>query len=161
MDIKKLKPRGNWKSGKYTPVNPEKYIGDIYNIIYRSSWERKFCQYCDVNPNITKWSSEPTGIPYWSPIDKKEHKYFVDYYIQVKKGEVLENWLIEIKPEEQYALHKRPKEPLGNLTEKKVRSYNEKLKTWITNRAKFEAATRFAESRGYKFGAINESFIMR
>ena len=105
MDIKKLKPNGNWQSGKYTPVNPSKYIGDTYNIIYRSSWERKFCQYCDINPNITKWSSEPTGIPYWSPIDKKEHQYFVDYYIQVKKGEVLENWLIEIKPEDQYALH--------------------------------------------------------
>jgi hypothetical protein len=99
---------------------------------------------------------------YWNPIDKKEHKYFIDYYIQVKKpDDVLENWLIEIKPEDQYALHKRPKEPVGNLTEKKIRSYNEKLKTWITNRAKFEAATRFAESRGYKFGAINESFIMR
>jgi hypothetical protein len=161
VDIKKLKPNGKWKSGKYNPVNPLKYIGDINNIIYRSSWERKFCQYCDINPNITKWSSEPTGIPYWSPIDKKEHRYFVDYYIQVKKGDVFENWLIEIKPEDQYALNKRPKEPIGNLTEKKIRSYNEKLKIWITNRAKFEAATRFAESRGYKFGAINESFIMR
>ena len=161
MDIKKLKPNGNWKSGKYNPVNPEKYIGDIYNIIYRSSWERKFCQYCDINPNITKWSSESLYTMYWNPIDKKEHKYFIDYYIQVKKGDVLENWLIEIKPEDQYALHKRPKEPVGNLTEKKIRSYNLKLKTWITNRAKFEAATRFAESRGYKFGAINESFIMR
>ena len=55
----------------------------------------------------------------------------------------------------------RPKEPIGNLTEKKIRSYNERLKTWITNRCKFEAATRFAEARGYKFGAINETFIMR
>ncbi len=162
MDIKKLKPSDRFKSGKYFPTNPEKYVGDIHNIIYRSSWERKFCQYCDINPNITKWSSEPCAIPYWSPIDKKEHKYYVDYYIQVKKAnDVLENWFIEIKPENQYDLKKRPKEPTGNLTEKKIRSYNEKLKTWITNRAKFEAATRFAEARGYKFGAINESFIMR
>lgn len=162
MDIKKLRPNGKWKSGKYSPSNPEKYIGDIHNIIYRSSWERKFCQYCDINPNITKWSSEPLPIPYWSPIDKKEHKYFVDYYIQVKKADnTIENWFIEIKPENQYDIKNRPKEPTGNLTEKKIRSYNEKLKTWIINRAKFEAATRFAEARGYKFGAINESFIMR
>lgn len=162
MDIKKLKPNGKWKSGKYTPNNPEKYIGDIHNIIYRSSWERKFCQYCDINPNILKWSSEPLSIPYWSPIDKKEHKYFVDYYIQVKKADQsIENWFIEIKPENQYDLTKRPQEPTGSLTEKKIRNYNEKLKTWIINRAKFEAATRFAEARGYKFGAINESFIMR
>jgi hypothetical protein len=162
LDIKKLKPNGKWQSGKYFPNNPEKYIGDIHNIIYRSSWERKFCQYCDINPNILKWSSEPLSIPYWSPIDKKEHKYFVDYYIQVKKADqTIENWFIEIKPENQYDITKRPQEPLGNLTEKKIRSYNEKLKTWITNRAKFEAATRFAAARGYKFGAINESFIMR
>jgi hypothetical protein len=162
VDIKKLKPNGKWKSGKYFPNNPEKYIGDIHNIIYRSSWERKFCQYCDINPNILKWSSEPLSIPYWSPIDKKEHKYFVDYYIQVKKADqTIENWFIEIKPENQYDITKRPQEPTGNLTEKKIRNYNEKLKTWIINRAKFEAATRFAEARGYKFGAINESFIMR
>jgi hypothetical protein len=162
VDIKKLKPNGKWKSGKYFPNNPEKYIGDIHNIIYRSSWERKFCQYCDINPNILKWSSEPLAIPYWSPVDKKEHKYYVDYYIQVKKADQsIENWFIEIKPENQYDLSKRPQEPTGNLTEKKIRGYNEKLKTWIINRAKFEAATRFAEARGYKFGAINESFIMR
>jgi hypothetical protein len=161
VDIKNVKPNGKWKSGKYFPVNPVKYIGDIHNIIYRSSWEKKFCQYCDINPNIVKWSSEPVGIPYWSPIDKKEHKYFVDYYIKVQKADSIENWLIEIKPEDQYALNKRPQEPLGNLTEKKIRSYNEKLKIWITNRAKFESATRFAEAMGYKFGAINESFIMR
>ena len=160
MDIKKLKPSGPWKSGKYYPVNPGKYIGDTYNIIYRSSWEYKFCQYCDINPNITKWSSEPTCIPYWSPVDKKEHKYYVDYYIQVKKGDNYENWLIEIKPEDQYSLASKPILE-GNVTEKKLRNYNHRLKTWIINRAKFEAATRYAESRGYKFGAINEKFILR
>lgn len=161
MDIKKLKPDGKWKSGKFVPQNPQKYIGDINNIIYRSSWERRFCQYCDINPNIIRWSSEPLGIPYWNPIDKKEHKYFVDYYIQVKKAnDVTEKWLIEVKPENQYDINMRPQEPTGNITEKKLRAYNQKLKTWITNRAKFEAATRFAETRGYRFGAINENFRM-
>ncbi len=162
MDIKKLKPNGRYQSGKYFPTNIDKYVGDAHNIIYRSSWERKFCHYCDMNPNILKWSSEPLYINYWNPIDKKEHKYFVDYYIKVKKADgSIEEWLIEIKPENQYDISKRPEEPKGNITEKKLRNYNEKLKTWITNRAKFEAATRFAEERGYKFGAINEKFIMR
>jgi hypothetical protein len=86
VDIKKLKPSGRYKSGKYFPINQDKYVGDIHNIIYRSSWERKFCNYCDINPNILKWSSEPLFIPYWSPIDKREHKYFIDFYIKVKKG---------------------------------------------------------------------------
>jgi hypothetical protein len=31
-DIKKIKPNGNFKSGVFAPLNPEKYIGDI-NII--------------------------------------------------------------------------------------------------------------------------------
>lgn len=160
MDIKKLKPSDRYDWGKYYPVNPEKYIGDINNIIYRSSWERKFCQYCDSHPNILKWSSEPIVIPYWSPIDKKEHQYFVDYYIQVKKvDDTIENWLIEIKPENQYKLEKKPIFK-GEYTEKRIHDYNEKLKMWIINRAKFEAATRFAEARGYKFGAIDENFQM-
>lgn len=161
MDIKKLRPSGRFQSGKYTPQNPDKYIGDINNIIYRSSWERKFSQYCDLNPNILKWSSEPLVIKYWSPIDKKEHNYYPDYYIKVinSKKEV-EEWIIDIKPQSQYKLDKKP-EIKGCITEKKLKTYNEKLKIWITNRAKFESATRFAKERGYKFGAIDESFILR
>ena len=40
---------------KFKPSNPQKYQGDPENIICRSSWERKFCNYCDTNPNILKW----------------------------------------------------------------------------------------------------------
>jgi len=159
MDIKKLKPSGDWKSGKYIPINPEKYIGDINNIIYRSSWERKFCQYCDLKKEILKWSSEPASVKYWSPIDKKEHEYHIDFYIKVQKEEIQEDWFIEIKPEGQYALDKKPEEIKGPLTEKKVRAYNERMRVWITNRAKMEAAKRYAESIGYKFGAVDENFL--
>lgn len=161
MNIKKLKPSDRYKWGKYYPINPQKYVGDINNIIYRSSWEKKFCQYCDLNPNILKWSSEPIGIPYWNPIDKKEHKYYVDFYIQVKKHDnTIENWLIEIKPQEQYKLEKRPVYE-GYYTEKKLHEYNEKLKTWIINRSKFHAAKKYAESMGYKFGTIDETFQLK
>lgn len=158
MDIKKVKPNGKYRSGKYVPLNLEKYIGDINNIIFRSSWEKKFCQYCDLNEAILKWSSEPVCIKYWSPIDKKEHEYTVDFYIKVNKGEVLEDWLIEVKPENHYSLDKKP-EIKGNYTEKKVQAYNERMKIWITNRAKMDAAKRYAESIGYKFGAIDEKFL--
>lgn len=163
-NIKNLRPDKNskYKQGLYSIINPTKYIGDIDNIIYRSSWEKRFCQYFDTNINIIKWTSEPSlDIRYWNPIDKKEHTYNVDYYIQIKRGNLLENWLIEIKPENQYDINMRPKEPTGNITQQKIRAYNQKLKTWITNRAKFEAATRYAENRGYRFGAINENFQMR
>jgi len=161
VNIKKVKPNGKTKSGKYLPINMEKYIGDGNDIIYRSSWEKRFCSYCDLNPNIVKWSSEPVIIPYFSPIDQKMHEYNVDFYIKVKKEDnTFQDWFVEIKPENQYGKENKPVIS-GNITEKKVKQYNEKLKVWITNMAKFEAATRYAEARGYKFGTVNENFIYR
>ena len=161
IDIKKVKPSGNYKSGLYVPANPGKYIGDINKIIFRSSWEKKFCIYCDTNADIIKWSSEPVCINYWNPVDKKEKTYNLDYFIQVHKGDgELENWFIEIKPKNQYALDQKP-EIKGQHTEKKLKAYNDKMKIWITNRAKMEAGKRYAESRVYKFGTINEDFLFK
>jgi hypothetical protein len=157
-DIKKIKPNGEYKSGKYEPRNPEKYIGDIHNIIYRSSWEYRFCTYCDTNDSIVKWSSEPIAIEYYNPLDKKEHKYNVDFYIKVVKesGDVQE-WIIEIKPENQ------TKKPIyeGKMTVAKLKSYNRNMQIWITNQAKFKAAKIWAEKRGYKFGVIDENFLFK
>ena len=163
-NIKDLKPNKNskFKQGIYKIENPHKYVGDIHNIIYRSSWELKFCRYCDLNPNILKWVSEPFPITFWNPIDKKTHKYNPDYYIKVKKKDGSEeNWILEIKPSSQYQLDKKPILKSGNLTEKKIQSYNHQMETWIVNRAKFDAAMRFAAANGYKFGAIDENFIFK
>jgi hypothetical protein len=159
MSIKKLKPSDKYVNGKYRPTNREKYIGDPDSIIFRSSWEFRFCQYCDLNTSIVKWSSEPIWIEYWNPIDKKTHKYHPDYYIKVRKDDgTYQEWILEIKPKRQYRLDMKPV-LTGKVTEKKLKSYNEQMTTWITNRCKFEAATKFAESRGYKFGAVDESFV--
>ena len=49
--------------GIYRPSNPKKYKGDSKNIIYRSLWERKFMNYCDLNENILEWASENFGFP--------------------------------------------------------------------------------------------------
>ena len=38
--------------GKFRPKHPEKYKGDAGNIVYRSSWERIFCNWCDNNDDI-------------------------------------------------------------------------------------------------------------
>ena len=61
-------------SGKYRPTNPRKYKGDPTNVIYRSLWERKFMQWCDLNQNILEWGSEEFFIPYRSPVDKRVHR---------------------------------------------------------------------------------------
>jgi hypothetical protein len=69
---------------KYTPVNPQKYVGDHSNIIMRSSWETKFAIWCDKNPSVLKWSSEETIVPYISPVDNRYHRYFIDFKIQIR-----------------------------------------------------------------------------
>jgi hypothetical protein len=77
---------------------PEKYTGDTSNIIMRSSWETKFAIWCDKNPQIIKWSSEETIVPYVSPIDGKTHRYFIDFKIQTASKKT---YLVEIKPMKQ------------------------------------------------------------
>lgn len=158
MSIKKVSPNGKFKSSKYKLINPEKYIGDIHNIICRSSWEHRFCTYCDLNESIVKWSSEPVGIDYYSPIDEKLHKYYVDFYIKIKlEDETEEEWIVEIKPENQ-----RTKPVFeGYMTTRKLKSYNDKLKTYIINQAKFRAAIKWAAKRGLKFKVIDENFLFK
>ena len=74
------------KKSLYRPSFPKKYKGDTSNIICRSSWERKFCQYCDLNESILEWGSEEFWIPYRSPVDNKTHRYFPDFIIKVKES---------------------------------------------------------------------------
>ena len=46
---------GESLKSKYKPNHPKKYKGDYTNIICRSSWERRFCAWCDLNENIIEW----------------------------------------------------------------------------------------------------------
>ena len=88
--------------GKFRPKNHKKYHGDFREVIYRSSWELKFMQYCDTNKNIVRWSSEEIVIPYRSPVDNRIHRYFPDFYVKYKdiRGKMHEK-VIEIKPAKQ------------------------------------------------------------
>ena len=56
---------------RYYPSYPKKYKGNPNNIICRSSWERKFCRYCDLNEQVLEWGSEEFYIPYISPVDNR------------------------------------------------------------------------------------------
>ena len=84
---------------KYKPSFPKKYKGDPGNIICRSSWERKFCRWCDLNENIVAWGSEEIWIPYVSPVDRRVHRYFPDFVIKVKESTGnIKTYVIEVKP---------------------------------------------------------------
>ena len=173
-NIKNLKPNQNssFRQGYFKPNNLAKYKGDPSQIIYRSMWEHRFMTWCDIHPNITKWSSEPVAIPYINPCAKlvngsyqpAKHNYYVDFYILVEKDGETQSWLIEIKPgmqvptsEQLNRLGKMINE--GNKTDKKIKRYNYELKTLLVNRAKFLAAKKFAEERGCKFAVCDEHFL--
>lgn len=157
--IKNLKPTDeNYINGYYKVTNLEKYIGDPRLVIYRSSWERKFCVFCDTSNRILKWSSEPFPIKYYSPIDKKIHEYNIDFYVRLKQDNgIVEDFLVEIKPKKKLS----PPEPPSKQTLKKLNQYNEAAKEYIINCAKFAAARAYAAKVGYKFVVVSEDFLFK
>ena len=140
--------------GKYKIKNPNKYLGNPTNIIYRSLMERRFMEWCDSKDKCYKWSSEEVVIPYISPIDNKQHRYFPDFLIQTPKG-----WfLIEVKPLTQ----SRPPKKLvvENLELKKKRRYIKSVQTWLVNEAKWKAATKVCEKKGWSFQILTEKQLV-
>lgn len=136
--------------GKFKIKNPQKYIGDSTNVIYRSLMELNFMKWCERSEKVLKWNSEEVVIPYISPMDKKRHRYFPDFLIQTNKG-----WtLIEVKPLVQT---KPPKKILiEKVTLKKKRRYVKAVKTWLVNEAKWNAAKKVCEVNGWKFELMTE-----
>ena len=55
-----------YSQGKYVNKNLAKYAGNN-SPTYRSSWEFTFMMFCDNNPSIVQWASEPLRIPYRNP----------------------------------------------------------------------------------------------
>lgn len=136
--------------GKYKPSNPEKYRGDVANIIYRSLWERKFMVYCDTNQKILEWGSEEIFIWYKSPVDRKPHRYFPDFYIKVQESTgQIKKYLIEIKPKRQTAPPEKPK--------RQTKQYLYEAYEYAKNQAKWEAAREWCADRGYEFKVLTET----
>ncbi len=134
--------------GKYQPRHPYKYKGNPTNITYRSLWERKFMQYCDSSSSILEWASEEIAIPYRSPLDRKVHRYFPDFYIKVREsGGIVKNMLIEIKPQRQT---KRPQKK----TSKKAYIYE--AQEYAKNMAKWKMAREFCKDRLWEFKVLTE-----
>jgi hypothetical protein len=141
----------SYRQGKFKPRNPEKYKGDPTKIVYRSSYELKFMDYCDLNESVNEWRSEEFFIPYRSPIDGKVHRYFPDFFIKYKdsKGNIRKT-IIEIKPKKDLM------EPEKN-PKRKTKSWAYKVQTWAVNNAKWAAAKEYCEDRGYEFRIFTEN----
>jgi hypothetical protein len=84
-----------------------------------------------------------------SPVDKKVHRYFVDFYIKVKsKNNTTEKFLIEIKPE------KFTKPP--EIPKKKTKRFIDEVFQYGVNEAKWKAAFEFCTDRNMKFIVLTE-----
>ena len=136
-------------SGKYTPKNTSKYLGDHTNIWYRSLWERRVMVHLDDNTNVIGWSNEEIVIPYLSPIDGKWHRYFPDFFVKVRnKSGMVESMILEVKPKSQSV----PPKVQGKMT----RKYITEVRNWGINEAKWKAAEEYCKDRKWKFSVITE-----
>lgn len=140
-------------SGKFKPKNYKKYKGDPTKIFYRSLWERKFMNYCDNNPAIIEWGSEEIIIPYRSPIDKRVHRYFPDFYIKYvnTRGQSIRE-IIEVKPKKQTLPPKEQK--------RKTKKFLNEIATYAVNQAKWKAAEEFCADRRMSFRILTEEHLL-
>ena len=138
--------------GTFIPKNPIKYVGNPNNIIWRSTWERSLMRWLDENPDIVKWSSEETIVPYISPVDNKQHRYFVDFTATFKNGQTL---LIEVKPKYQTV----PPKIKNSKTQKGQQKMLAEMETFAVNDAKWKAADKYAQQRGMKFCIFTEESL--
>jgi hypothetical protein len=98
---------------------------------------------------VQEWGSETVIVPYISPLDKKVHRYFVDFYIKVKdKNDGLQKYLIEIKPER---FTKPPTIPA-----RKTKAFIDEVFQYGVNEAKWKAAFEFCQDRNMKFMVLTE-----
>jgi hypothetical protein len=136
-------------SGKFSPKNTNKYLGDPTNVWYRSLWERRVMVHLDENPSVVGWSNEEIVIPYLSPIDKKWHRYFPDFFVRVQNSKgIIESSILEVKPFKQA----QPPQKRSRVT----RQYIQEVATWGVNEAKWQAAMEYCKDRNWKFKVITE-----
>jgi hypothetical protein len=135
-----------FSKGIYKIRNPEKYVGNKIPT-YRSSWELTFMNFCDNNPSIQQWSSEPIKIPYKDPLTGKQTVYVPDFLIvYVDKLMKKHAELIEIKPAKQTLKEKVGKNPYDQAQ-------------YVKNMAKWAAASNWCKQQGIQFRIINENDI--
>ena len=136
-------------SGKFSPKNTNKYLGDPTSVWYRSLWERRVMVRLDDDPNVIEWSNEEIIIPYLSPIDGRWHRYFPDFFVRVKNRHgVQEAMILEVRPLKQAV----PPQVKKRIT----RQYIQEVATYGINEAKWKAATEYCKDRNWSFKVITE-----
>jgi hypothetical protein len=142
-----ISKKSRYRQGTYTPKNPDKYIGDG-EIRYRSSWELRLCKWLDNHQSVVCWNSEGMVVPYLSPVDNKQHKYYVDFLAKMKlKDGTIKTYAIEIKPKKEMIPPRKNKNKERMITE---------VTTFVTNQAKWAHAKEYCDKLGISFLVLNE-----
>ena len=141
----------SYKQGYFTPNFKQKYNGDSNNIVYRSGWEKSVMSWLDMNPDVTKWSSEEFVIPYICKTDNRKHRYYIDFVVEFKSGVKM---LIEVKPDKQIA---KPVVSGKKVTKRLV----EEVTVYAKNSSKWEAASAWCINNGYIFQIWGETALKR
>jgi hypothetical protein len=155
MSIKNLKPTKNarTKQGYFSIKESKKYVGKVKTVIYRSSWEQRFCTWCERSPQVSQWASESIAIKYHCPIENKLKNYYPDFVVKLSTGKV---WLVEVKPSKEYIAP--PPKP-NRKTKKAMKNYEYLLKNYIVNTSKFKSARAFCESKNWTFFVADEDWF--
>jgi hypothetical protein len=147
-----IRPKRNlkFKQGIFICKYPEKYTG-TKPIIWRSSYELKYCRWCDHNPSVLTWGSESVVIPYPNPLTGRTSRYFVDFNVTIKDKEGnIKKYLIEIKP----SIQTLPPKATRN-----TKSLMRRQAEYIKNRAKWSAAEQYAKKQNKLFTIITEKHL--
>lgn len=136
-----------FKQGIYHLQNPQKYINLINKQnkglpIYRSSWELKFFKFCDLNPNVQEWCSEPLAIKYFNKFKNRESNYYPDFYMLYNN----QKFLVEIKPKSQTP---------GVRSKSLYDSASQ-----IINESKWQAAEDYCNRNNFKFVILDDKFFV-
>lgn len=125
--------------GKLLAETLNGYRGRQKVITYRSSWEHKAFMMLSKMYNmkaISGWASEETIFKYVSPVDDKEHKYYMDLTIFKPNGDVV---FVEIKP------YQQTQPPNRGKGKKREDVYMREVNTFRVNTAKWLAVEEWCK----------------
>jgi hypothetical protein len=147
----------NYKEGNFYPRHPEKYMGDVNTIKFKSSWEEHAFNFLDMNPNVLHWSYEGVQIPYLKPNPTAPNGFVPAVYIpdllvvyKDKTGKIHKE-MIEIKPKKQARVSKAKK-----AETRVMENY-----VYMVNQAKWEQAKKWCEKYGIAFKLLTEDHLFR
>ena len=106
----------------------------------------------DEDSNVEWWQSEELYLRYPNPLKKGDYRrYFPDMIVKFTDGSTV---MIEIKPDSQTRPPKM--KPADKKTSKR---YLREVTTYLVNEAKWNAAEKYCEARGWQFKIVTDKDI--